>query len=347
MKSIRLFVGFALISLAVASLWGSTPNSLSLEDLQGHPERWPRSLALPKDTKWQKGIVIKKGAPMTFVELRGEEMVLESGTEVRLVVPVAGSELVADVNRWWKTLTPAQRALDAEALMADASLWPEKVAIMEKLNVSNEWPQIDPGQEFYLLGFDADGVLMGAESRARRPIYVDARQTDLFERARARVALAESLRPSRVAAALRGRLVDLHGAPVAAANLEETRLFALYFGAGWCAPCRAFSPQLVQTIGAAASKNPGLTVVFLSNDKSSSAMMDYMAKVKMPWPAVSVDRWSTVPLLMGYARGMVPQLVVVDRHGRILADSFEGDRYVGPQGAFRELQRLLDTGMAR
>lgn len=347
MKAIRLMLVIVLSCLGISTLLGAVPDTLSLEDLQDHPERWPKTLRLPNETKWIKGLKIEKGRVMNFIELKGETMVLESGTEVHLEVPVAGSDLVAEANKLWSKLTPDQRAIDAGSLSADPSLWPEKVKVLEQLDVSNEWGRIEPGSEFKLLGVDPDGVTLGRDDLPQHPVIVEARETDVFARARERALQKPELRSSRLVAALQGKLVDAKGQAVPPAQLSATRLFAVYFGAGWCGPCRQFSPGFVDSLSQKLAQNPYLSVIYLSNDKTPAAMQSYMQKVQMPWPGVRLEAWSRDPALMAYAKGMVPQLVILDRHGRVLADSFQNDRYVGPKGAFQELLRLLDAGAAR
>jgi len=321
---------------------------LTLEDLRGHPERWPRTLALRQEVKGPSNRwTLEKGKEVKFVELEGDKVVLESSRHLSITVAVADSGLVEEANRCWKALTPAQRAIDHEALIADPSLLPAKIKVMEELHVSNEWGQPQPGDEFDVLGYDADGLLMGAADRARRPIYVDARQTDLIEQARQRVLLPEAQRPSRVVAALQGRLVDAQGRAAAPARLAQARFIAIYFGAAWCAPCRKFSPQLVERLVPVMAQEPELQVVFLSNDKTPAAMQAYMQETKMPWPGIGLETWSKVPLLMNYACGTVPQLVVLDRHGKVMVDSMAGGRYVGPQHPLQVLLKHIGPGATK
>lgn len=344
MKSIHHALVITLLCLGATVLCTAAPAILTLEDLRGHPERWPRTLPLPKEVKLKPGVILAKGRSMIFVELRGDQIFLETQGETRLTLPAADSALVAEANRLWAGLTPAQREIDAAALAADPSLWPERVKVLEQLSVSNEWGRIEAGDEFPLISVEPDGVQLGRRDLPQHPVMVDARETDVFERARERVLLPPEQRPSRLAAALHGLLVDAHGKPVTPPGLAGTQLFALYYGAGWCAPCRQFSPQLVQALAPLLARNPGLTVIYLSNDKTDAAMRDYMQGGPMPWAGVPLAQWRQVPLLMSYARGTVPQLVVVDRHGRVLADSFQGDRYVGPRGVLQKLLRHLDGG---
>lgn len=342
----RLNTVVLLIGLGLAPLLGAVPSSLNLEDLRDHPERWPRTLPLPREAKTRHGAKIAQGTPMVFVELSGDRIRLEYGTEFSIVLPAAESDLVAEANQLWKALTPEQRALDYAALVADPSLWPDRVKIMEELSISNEWRQAKPGEECYLISCEADGVQLAFFDRGMQPIIVDARQTDVFERARARVLLPEAQRPSRLAEALQGHLVDAQGRKTSLANLAQAEWIAVYFGAGWCNPCRKFSPQLVQRLEPLLAQHPKLAIVFLSHDRSESAMQSYMQEVHMPWPGIGMQEWRNIGPLATLAKGMVPQLVVLNRQGQVLVDSFRGDKYVGPQPALQALLDHLEPGPA-
>ena len=45
-----------------------------------------------------------------------------------------------------------------------------------------------------------------------------------------------------------------------------------------------------------------------------------------------------------YLRGSIPQLTIVDRHGKIIADSWTGNAYVGPKQA---MARAIQSGAAK
>merc|ERR1719355_452213 len=61
------------------------------------------------------------------------------------------------------------------------------------------------------------------------------------------------------------------------------KVFAFYFSAHWCPPCRGFTPQLAQWY-TKDLKSKGLEVVFVSSDKDEAQFTDYFKE--MPWLAL-------------------------------------------------------------
>lgn len=130
-------------------------------------------------------------------------------------------------------------------------------------------------------------------------------------------------------AMLRNELVDLHGAPVPNPG-SNVKHFAIYYSAGWCPPCHAFTPTLVSWYLRFKRTHPDFELIFVSNDHSEADMYSYMQEMQMPWPAV---KYSELPGngILKYAGSGIPDLVLVDANGSVLADSFNGSTYLGPQ----------------
>lgn len=126
-------------------------------------------------------------------------------------------------------------------------------------------------------------------------------------------------------------------------SFDETKLggvkyFGLYYSAHWCPPCRAFTPKLVEFYNHQKKQHPEFEVIFFSNDKSQDDMIEYMKVMKMQWPAVGFQKDGP---LIKYRGSGIPCLVIVDENGTVLADSFEGGNYVGPEKPMEKLGRLL------
>jgi hypothetical protein len=64
----------------------------------------------------------------------------------------------------------------------------------------------------------------------------------------------------------------------------------------------------------------------------------------MPWTALKYDLRQQNPELLRYAGNGIPCLVLVDSAGRVLADSYQGDNYVGPGHVVRETMKILQRG---
>jgi nucleoredoxin len=128
------------------------------------------------------------------------------------------------------------------------------------------------------------------------------------------------------------------------AALEGKKLFLIYFSAHWCPPCRLFTPTLVNYYNDAVAKHPELDLIFVSRDKSSFAMETYMRDANMRWPAIDYEKISAKSGIQKYAGKGIPDLVLVDSSGKVLADSYQGDKYVGPAKVLEALSTILTKG---
>lgn len=121
---------------------------------------------------------------------------------------------------------------------------------------------------------------------------------------------------------------------------REPEIVALYFGADWCGPCHAFVPTLREVRDALRAAGADTEVVYVSLDTSEADMRRYMRLQDMPWPAIDHRRLRALPAIRALGGMAPPNLVLVDRDGRVLASGWDGRRYTG-------LQPVLDTWMQR
>ena len=345
MKTFLKFLTALMLGLVFSRMFAASPETLTLDDLRNHAERWPAAVTVPGDLNFQSGATVKKGEVVKVADLNGGEVVVDNGRGLVFGLPVAETDFLARANEAWAKLTPAQREISAETLGTDRSLWPVKVKTFAEFRFGNG-TVIKPGGEYEVLSVGRDGVTLLAPEY-NTTLKTSLQSTDLIERARALVLMPPEKRPSRIAADLRGHLVDASGQPADPAGLEDTQVFALYYGASWCGPCRAFAPDLVKFADKVGPQNPHLTFVLMSNDKTDAAMRGYMKEEQMPWVAMPLDKIVKSPSLVAYTKGGIPQLVIVDRHGNVLADSYQGSNYLGPRVAMEQLDRILGTGVAR
>jgi nucleoredoxin len=128
--------------------------------------------------------------------------------------------------------------------------------------------------------------------------------------------------------------------------LAKKKLIALYFSAHWCGPCRKFTPQLVEFYNRVAPQHPEFEIVFVSNDRSPSAMETYMRETQMPWPAIDFAKLPGKEALKKYAGESIPCLVLLDNNGAVVSDSNAGKKYVGPEKVLADLTSILAKGPA-
>jgi nucleoredoxin len=124
-------------------------------------------------------------------------------------------------------------------------------------------------------------------------------------------------------------------------ELNRKKIYGIYFSAHWCPPCRKFTPQLVEYYNKVTREHPEFEIIFVSADKSVEAMTGYMRDTGMPWPAVDYAKVSSMAGLNKYAGSGIPDLVIVDGTGKVLADSYVNGNYVGPAKVLGDLDNLL------
>jgi nucleoredoxin len=319
----------------------TSPETLALNDLARRPERWPTAVKLKRDFTFGGGAAARTGQAVHVLEFDGRQVVVDAGGGLYFQIAADDCDLHEAANLAWAALTPAQRAIEPATLLADASLWPERATCRAGFTLDSG-ATLEPGGEYECLAVEPDGVKLYSREH-NSSLYADLGQTDVIARARERVLLEPARRPSRIAAALAGTLVDARGEPWKA-SIADAKVFLLYYGASWCGPCRQFSPSLVEFAKASATSHPELAIVLMSNDEKDADMRAYMQDEEMPWPGVPLAKVRASPVLIGYAAGSIPHLVAVDRHGKVLASAVKNGRYVGPKQALADLERVLASG---
>ncbi|MCE0497754.1 MAG: redoxin domain-containing protein [Methylacidiphilales bacterium] len=125
-------------------------------------------------------------------------------------------------------------------------------------------------------------------------------------------------------------------------KLAGVKYFAFYYSASWCPPCRAFTPDLVTFYNNFKPAHADFELIFVGQDQSDGDMVNYMKGDSMPWPAVWFqDNDSPEVGAKRYLGPGIPDLVLVDANGNVLANSFDGNRYLGPQHVIDAIQHMV------
>ncbi|HXP34354.1 MAG TPA: thioredoxin-like domain-containing protein [Chthoniobacterales bacterium] len=143
---------------------------------------------------------------------------------------------------------------------------------------------------------------------------------------------------------LKGDLVQWRNGGVVHADdtaLANKKLIAFYFSAHWCAPCRKFTPQLVDYYNRVAAQHPEFEIVFYSFDKSPFAFETYMREANMPWPAIDYAKLKGKEALAKSAGDGIPSLVLVDSSGNVISASHAGGQNFGPQKVLADLDAIF------
>lgn len=151
----------------------------------------------------------------------------------------------------------------------------------------------------------------------------------------------EAIKPSVFADSLKSKLVALDGKRVGKYEMaQEPKNYAFYFSAHWCPPCRAFTPKLVEFYNAQDGKKKDFEIIFVSSDNDEDSFEEYIKGDKMPWPAISFRNAKRMKEINKYAGSGIPCLVLVDREGKVLSDSYVGGKYVGPTKVMNDIPKM-------
>lgn len=146
--------------------------------------------------------------------------------------------------------------------------------------------------------------------------------------------------PDAVSQFLKSDLVQFRNGGVVHADetaLANKKLITFYFSADWCAPCRKFTPQLVDYYKRVAPEHPEFEIVFYSMDRSLFAMEKYMHDENMPWLAIDFSKLKEKEVLKKSAGDGIPSLVLVDSTGKVISSS----QNVGPQKVLADLDAIF------
>jgi len=256
-------------------------------------------------------------------------------------------------------------------LVADPQLWPAEVTVLvaTKAQVIKDGKAagmmlVGAGKKLALSGVALDGVtgkLGGATVKvpvektnlladsvaapATTPAAPAEKSVTVAAPAAVATAGAPAGAPGPMQRLFTGKLVRFaDGKPqnVGPEALAGVKYYALYFSASWCGPCRAFTPDLVRAYRELKPAHPEFELIFISGDNSAGDMLAYMREDKMPWLAVKYDRREQK--MVDYSGPGIPCLVLVDAKGRVLADSYQGETYLGPQQVLETTKQILKKG---
>lgn len=124
-------------------------------------------------------------------------------------------------------------------------------------------------------------------------------------------------------------------------SLAQKKLILFYFSAHWCAPCRKFTPQLVEYYNRVSAQHPEFELIFYSFDKSASAMETYMREMNMPWPAIDYQKLQAKETLKKNAGEGIPSLVLVDQTGKVISSTYVGKQNLGPAKVLADLDAIF------
>ena len=111
-----------------------------------------------------------------------------------------------------------------------------------------------------------------------------------------------------------GNLIDLNGNQVSNQNLQG-KIIGLYFSAGWCPPCRSFSPVLKDFRN---QNKDEFEVVMVSADRSRAEQLKYMQDMNMEWSALPQNS-AEASIFGKYGVRGIPTLIILSPNGKTIS----------------------------
>jgi hypothetical protein len=169
------------------------------------------------------------------------------------------------------------------------------------------------------------------------PRYLAEKQTEQ-SRLAAKKQTEDKLRlQGRVVTELEGKLVNsVTSQPDPLDTNALPRYLVFLRGSSTCSITRGFTPKLIQFYQEMKPKHSEFEVVWLMTEPDADTAK-FAKELGFNWRAVQFDSQPAVPTVNAVINGKLPQLIVMDRSGRLLANGIQTEAPI----ALKQLDVLL------
>ena len=250
----RLVAGCALLLMAGNAPAVELPRSPA--ELIGKKELWPAEVTVLRGAKFQNGRAVRKGQVVLLGDITREGVRLDDGA-MFFLYPAQNTDLMQRVGRLFETLSAEQLALTMADVARRQDLWPTRATLRWGITLDGG-AQIPAGRDLVMMGFQPDGQFLAGDAEKNITVPVDPWFTDLFTRARERVARNDKT-------PFRFRLLESMLEPSAdGSTIADFDYVVIYDGKDSCARSTAFAPKLARFQEQAEADGATWTLVLLN-----------------------------------------------------------------------------------
>lgn len=153
-------------------------------------------------------------------------------------------------------------------------------------------------------------------------LRTEFRSIDKVKRIESRIPAAEATAIGKKYTDIKGKNPD--GEDISLSDyVSKNKVVLIDFWASWCPPCREDMPELVALYDKYKSK--GLEIVGVSWDDKADNWAKCIKSLNMSWPQMSDLKGRDSDLHKAYGIGFIPQTVLIDKEGTIVARNLEHD----------------------
>jgi hypothetical protein len=358
-RTVRTVCSLFAIGLVAGA---AAAQELSWTELAGRPELWPAQVTVRVPMNFQGGVSVQPGDKAQVVDFKGNEVDLRT-TDGRTYFDAEQDETDAlDVARAaYAKLTPKQRQLTYPSVVQQKDLWPYRVTIARTITLA-PGKTVQAGDQVLVKDVQsAKMVVVSEKLNAQFGVVLPA--TDLMAQARTFVEddqagprllamqreaqeklLAEQRlegekikAEGRLPVELEGRLINsVTGQPEPLDPSAKPRYIVFLRGSTTCPITRNFTPGFVEYYNSVKAAHPELEVVYLTLDPLD-VTEKFAQEMGFSWRSVAYER-TTMPSVYPVIDGRIPQLIVMDRDGKVLANGIQSTA----PAALQQLKALLN-----
>lgn len=359
MKMLIPLLAIGLMAGAVAA------QDLSWTDLAARPELWPAQCTVKDTIKFEGGVSIPAGATVDVVDFKGNEADMKTtDSKTYFAAEPEDTDVLNVARAAYAKLTPKQRALTYPLIVQRKDLWPYHVTITRSFSLA-PGKTVQVGDEVLVKDVQPGKVDVVSEKlNARFAVAMPA--TDLMAQARKFVeddsagprllamqklaeeklaaeekAKADEIKAKgRVAVELEGKLINSQtGQPEPLDTKAWPRYIVFLRGQSTCPITRNFAPTFIKYCNGMKTTHPEVEVVYLTIEDLPETFK-FAKELGFDWRTVSYEN-TTMPSVNPYIDGRIPQLIVMDRDGKVLANGIQATA----PAALQQLDALLKQPM--